>query len=834
MSMNPSPNPAVPGAGELQSLSAWLFNERREAAPPPVSPRTLAALDWPRLLAELAQGAGSRAASALLEAIEPITDEALLRARFSEVSEMLWLLARAAEPVVSDLDAAAGLWDRARRGETLFPDDLAAVARHMRCTERVRFGFAGFAERAPWLTERSAGLVVTSEVARLIEGSLDPDGQIADHASPDLGPLRREASRLRRTVIERLERILRSPRFEGILQDEFYTQRDDRYVVPVRAGERGDFPGIVHGHSGSGATLFIEPHEIVSLNNELKVAELAVTREVHRVLSRLTSRVAEVADSMAANHRILVYLDATVAIARFGRLIKADVPRLVGREASPVLHLLGARHPLLALRAARGEIVVVANDIVTQPQHRGLIISGPNTGGKTVTLKTVGLFSLMLRCGLPLPCEPESQVPWFDQVFADIGDAQTVENDLSTFSAHVTHIQGFLPQCGPRTLVLLDELFGATDPDQGAALGKALIERLVARGSWVLATTHLAPLRELSADHPAFESASVGFDVERLEPTFRLRCGVPGSSYALSVARRLGFDADVLAAAELNLKASGNDRERVIERLETLYASVEAERAAASAARAAAERDAAAARALREELTRKRREVLDEEAARARAELRTLRETLRAASQKLRAGEQGDVQRAADLAAEAGRALGAAESEAIAEARSSRSPLERRQIKAGARVWVASLQKPGVILSAEADGSRAVVQLGALRTTVEAGDLYHPTAQRQARRIEGTPRPVAAPVVELPPAPDEVQTRLDLRGVSADEAIEALDAFLDRAVRGGWPGILVVHGHGTGILKRAIRDHLVRSAYVRSFRAGGQGEGGDGVTVVSL
>ena len=829
MTLQPA-DPASPTAptSEQTALAAWFA---RGASTSQAPDRTRFTLDWHRVTEALAGYAETEHGRECLAGIGLLDDESLVRARFEEQQEMMWLQRRAQEPSLGGVAHIQPLVERARRCEMLDPFQLGAIAFVIRCVERTRLGLAGQSGPLPALSRWAPLLIANGDVAKAIESCLDADGQLADHASPALGPLRREVVRLRKTIIERLERILRSPRYEGILQDEFYTQRDNRFVVPVRAGERGDFPGIVHGHSGSGATLFIEPHEVVGLNNELRVAEVEVVREVHRILTRLTARVADVADPLQVGYRVLVYLDGLGAVARFARAIRAEVPVLSGRTQTPQLVLKQARHPLLALRESRGELRVVANDITTSAHHRGMVISGPNTGGKTVTLKTVGLFALMVRAGLPIPAEAGSVMPIFDKVFADIGDAQAVENDLSTFSAHVTHMLTFLDACGPRTLVMLDELFGSTDPEQGAALGRALIQWMVARGAFVLVTTHLSELKDACAEHNALQAASVGFDVARLEPTYRLRCGLPGSSHAIEVARRLGMPSGLLDDATRLLGTASVERERMLERLETMFAAVEADREAAEQARRQAERDAAEALRLQEEAFRRRKELLDGEALALRAELRRAKEALRSAAAKPAQAAASELKAAVETAE---RLTSGYEEEARAEARRGREPIPPARLMRGAKVWVESLQRTGTVVSEPGTGNRVSVQVGALKTSVEKSDLFTPDEPRGASGAPRQQQEIPPVRSMLPPPPEEVATRLDLRGVQADDAMEMLDAMLDRAVRGGWPMLLVVHGHGTGVLKRAVRDHLVRSPYVKRFRAGGQGEGGDGVTVVEL
>ncbi|MCA9506596.1 MAG: endonuclease MutS2, partial [Myxococcales bacterium] len=473
---------------------------------------------------------------------------AIAARRRAEVNELTATLRTDEAPPLRGVAQVGAALVRARKHDVLPGEQLRSVADSVEATGRVSAWFERRTESLALVAQHAQRLVPHPALAREIRRCFDPSGELADHASPELGRLRRRVAALRTDIQRRIDRILKAPRFEGILQDDYVTIRDERYVVPVRSGERGDFPGIVHGQSGSGATMFIEPEELIGPNNELRIAQLDVENEERRILTELSGRVRQHADDLESNADILTYLDLTCAAARLAVDLDMSLPDVTSARGGR-FELRRARHPVLALRALAGELEVVPNDIVFDATAHVLVVSGPNTGGKTVTLKTVGLFSLMLRAGLLVPCALDAAIPEFERIFSDIGDEQAVEHDLSTFSGHVRNIARFLPECDAASMVLLDELFAGTDPEQGAALGRALLDELASRGCWVLVTTHLEQLKTLAFQDDRYACASMGFDVDRLEPTYRLRPGVPGSSYALRIARRLGLSPTVVERA---------------------------------------------------------------------------------------------------------------------------------------------------------------------------------------------------------------------------------------------------------------------------------------------
>lgn len=799
-----------------------------------LSPKTRNDLDWDRILGELADRCRGEDARELALDLGILPNAALARRRAAEVREAMALLAQGEEPPLRGLYSVNRQVAMARKDLVLNGEELLHVGRTAEATGRLISFARATKNTAPLSAEHAARMQDVKEVARELLRCIDPHGALVDEASPELGKLRQRVRRLREDIQSRLDRILKSPRYEGILQDQFVTIRDERYVVPVRAGERGDFPGIVHGHSRSGETLFIEPRELVEANNQFRIAQVDVAAEERRVFQRLTRLVARFADELELNQDILTYLDLTNAAARFGRELDMRPVTLTAPSDAHAVDVRNARHPVLAIRELAGELKVVANDIRVDGAAHVLVISGPNTGGKTVTLKTLGLFALMVRTGLPLPVAEGGRFPVFDSIYTDIGDEQTVERDLSTFSGHVANIASFYDAVNANSLVLLDELFAGTDPEQGAALGRALLTELAERGASVVVTTHLESLKTLGYEDERFVAASVAFDVESLAPTYRLRIGVPGSSYALRIAARLGLSADVVESAETFLGGGASlDRERLIEQLEREHAAIAEERASLEQARTEMEASAAKLEAKRQKLIQRDQKMVDKEAGKLKAEVQRLRGELKRVSKVVRdlenAGATQDRKEAQQDLEKARRLMRAADELAgrarrTEDAPNHYDPLPADRMKVGVRVYVPSFKKSGEIVDIVRD--RAVVQLGPMRANFALGDLrVSPEAPALAAQEE---RPVRVDIER------KAVNQLDLRGERVDDGIERLDAYIDQALRSRADTLVVVHGHGTGALKRAVRQHLEASAHVFDWRAGERGEGGDGVTVATL
>ncbi len=802
--------------------------------------QTTTVLEWDRLLAVLAGQARSAMGIEGCRTLPLERDLASARARLQETAEMVALL-ESTDPFPAlgfpDLRDPLG---RTAKGALLETHELRDLA--------VVLGLVGEATRyvrrhredAPQLWMIAEPLEAAVHLHRLdqtraaIERCVDPEGNIRESATPDLRRLMEHAKGLKQTMRHRLEGILASKRYAEVLQERYFAQREGRYVVPIKAEMRTKIPGIVHDVSASGATVFLEPRELVELNNAVKVADLEVDREVKRILQELSALVAQL---------VPVLLDCLAGLARLDCITaKAGLSRLVGgqpvvlNDSGRVL-LRKARHPLLVL--ARDH--VVANDLTLEEPVRVLVISGPNTGGKTVTLKILGLFALMVRAGLQPSCGADSEMALFQQVYADIGDAQDLTKDLSSFSAHMTQMVTLLElaaaqsaeghRTSPGTLVLLDEPVTSTDPAEGAALAEALLLRLANLGVKVVVTTHYNSLKALAQTTPGFLNASVEFDIATLSPTYRLFIGIPGGSSAIEIAGRLGMDESILEQAVSLLRREDLSLEQMLSELQDKQRRLDQD--VARIAQLKAESDAAAqeAKSLAERLRQSEREdrkaakkKVTEELLHARAEIQSVLDGLKRERTLLKAREAKE--RVADIEAQVRTRLVPA-SESV--------PLER--LKAGDRVEILGLGAIGTLLESPEQKKRVRVRVGDTEMSVGVTQLAGllgteaDSTSGSARRAPTRPGPSSRP---WPRAEDDTETVLDLRGKTAEEAVEMTISALDRATLGGASWVRVIHGHGTGRLKAVLRNYLKESPYVARFRPGERGEGGDGVTVVEL
>jgi DNA mismatch repair protein MutS2 len=627
-------------------------------------------------------------------------------------------------------------------------------------------------------------------------------------------------------------------KYEAILQDRFVTEREGRYVVPVRSDAHERFPGIVHATSGSGATLFVEPRAVIPMGNRLKVLEADVQREEIAIYARLSTRIGELLPSVGFATEALARADVRAATARLATDLDLAFPTSTN---DPRLDLRGARHPLLVLDG----VDVVASDLAISAR-RAVVVSGPNAGGKTVALKTMGLAALMTRAGLPIAAQPESVVGVFEIVLTDVGDDQSLTKSLSTFSAHVTNLARILDDTQPGALVLLDELAGGTDPREGEALAAGMLDSLTARGGAVVVTTHYEGLKALATGDERFENASMGFDIAQMSPTFRLAIGVPGSSSALAVARRFGLPSTVIERAERFLSREDLHFETVVKKLND-------ERAALELAKTNAERrerEAAEAKSrlddeLRNARDREQRQ-LSKEAEALLSAVRRAREDLRDAQQRLRTKklEAASVKEASvllDRVAAQVAVGGQLDPAALApRAPSVTTPAEGSALRKGAKVWVARIRAEAEVLDV-LPGGNVRVQAGPMKMVLDASELR--AAPEPPKRDSSTHRR-AAPTGEPKRASGDpaglevaVQTSdntCDLRGLRTEDAVSLAVTFLDRSINESRRVCYLLHGHGTGALKDAIRRELRSSPYVRYFRAGDPGEGGDGVTVAWL
>jgi DNA mismatch repair protein MutS2 len=745
------------------------------------------------------------------------------------------------------------LLEAAQKTLALGADEVRPIGALCAAADSVRRFFRGEARppaRPP--TPEVDALVDTVDAQpalhRAIRETFDAAGEIRDAVSPELARLRREREEVQGGARVAIEELMRGDEYAPHLQDTFFTIRADRYVLPLRASSKSMGLGIVHDTSRTGETVFVEPTALVTINNRLKVAELAIKRESRRILEDLAARVAAAAPALRDTAAALAVLDVWTAKARLAVAYAGAEVELVDE---PVVDLRESRHPLLTLRAARERFPITPNDVeLGGAAARLLVVSGPNAGGKTVLLKTAGLGALMARAGMLLPAAAGSRIGFFEAVLADIGDRQSVMGDLSTFSAHLGNVGAILRRSeasGRATLVLLDELMAGTNPDQGAALARATAETLAERDGLAVITTHYDSLKALAESDARFANAGMEYDLERLRPTFRLVVGTPGRSYALDIAARMGLPEPLLERARALAGASSVGLEAVIAELEVREAELTRETRGLAEARSALtegeerQRTATLALEARErELARHAREAVE-------AAVRETREALRAiAREAQRAGSERAVEAARVAVAETAKAALAKLTPPAAPAAAEAAPAPFASLVAGTRVFVPSLGAQGVVAKAPDARGRVKVTVGKLTAEVDAAELEQ-GAKGKAGGGAGAgagggakskPRPGAA----APAAPDDTLTlavpsssnTLDLRGQRADDAISAIESYLDRAALDGRSPVFVVHGHGTGALRKQVRAYLDGSPYVARWLPGEPRQGGDGVSVIEL
>ena len=771
-----------------------------------------------------------------LEKVEPHRDREHLAEDLAETGEAIGYWRTASRPQPAARGAAirvdfGGLPDLEApvnklriEGGSLEPKEIFDVFLLLDRAADAKSVLTAAAERFPRLGRRAQTIGDFRSLLKDLEGKILPDGTVSDYASVALARVRRDIERQKKAIQESLERFLRAHREEGVLQEEFVTIRNERFVVPVIAGQKRKLDGVIHGTSSSGHTLFIEPLETIDLNNELVRLAEEEAREVHRILREMTERLRGYSDSIRQTLATMAELELIFAKARFAAEFDCVIPRFGER-----LLLKDARHPLLEDVLRRRHKAAVPISLELNRDQRTLLISGPNTGGKTVTLKTVGLLSLMAQSAVPVPAA-EAEFPLFEQVLADIGDYQSIQENLSTFSAHVANIREMALDVTPDSLVLLDELGAATDPEEGGALGVAIVEHFRAAGAFTLVSTHLMALKIYGAGTTGVVNGSMGFDEQTFEPTFQLRVGLPGKSAGLEIATRLGMPEDIMRRA----RQSMSDRERDVTRfLDELHRQIEEtqklDRSLREQIAAAEKRERELAREWEQRETAKLKEL----------ERRTDQALARfeeQAQETIAKIEQNAEQRKA--AQEAQRRVAKAKRElredfqttVLATQEDSRQgEIRPLRIEEGARVRLRNVREPARVRR-KLSGDRLEVEAGFLKMQVSADEVIEvlPEAEGSTSKL---PQGVSyRPAPELAPVYQEI----NVIGQHAEEARDRVDEFLDRAVMATASRVRIVHGFGMGILRKTIQELLSRHPHVARFYPAPQQEGGAGATIVEI
>ncbi|HHV62040.1 MAG TPA: endonuclease MutS2 [Firmicutes bacterium] len=810
-----------------------------------MDPRTLRVLEFDKIK-DLLRGLTTNSLGAeLVDQLVPVTGIVEARALQAETTEAKGILRLHPGVPLGGVRDVREAVRRAQVGSTLEPAGLLDIANTLAAARKLRKFLLELREDFKLIAELASGLKPPRDLEDAILECIDENGELYDSASPRLKHIRGEIRSLNGRIRDKLESLIRSADTQRYLQDAIITIRNDRFVVPVKQEFRSYVPGIVHDQSASGQTLFIEPMPVVDMNNRLRELCAEEREEVARILRTLSAKVAGAAGEIYETLTNLGRIDFAFAKARMSQELDAVEPEL---NDDGYINIRKGRHPLL-----KGDVVPI--DPSLGREFRTMVITGPNTGGKTVTLKTIGLLTLMAQAGLHVPAEHGTILAVFDQVFADIGDEQSIEQSLSTFSSHMTHIVRILREAGSNSLVLLDELGAGTDPQEGAALAMAILEYLHERNARTVATTHYSELKTFAYRREGVRNASVEFDDVTLRPTYRLLIGLPGRSNAFAIASRLGLPGEVIERARAMMAPEATRVEDMIADIAENMRSSELERRNAEALRARAEQfkreheeEARRIREKRAEILEKAREearqvlrkarLQAEEAIRAarelerkasvagtaRAELedsiRSIREGLERAGQEL-LHDDGPSPDGLD----GGGQHGADRSEGMGDAG---LPLSPEDARPGVMVFVPRLKQRGCIVAGPGGKGEVQVQIGAIKIMLPLGDLLKVDDAGRGHVSGSVVGQISREKAR------EIAPELDLRGLRVEDALEKVDKYLDDAILAGLPRARIIHGKGTGALRQAVREYLRNHSGVAGFRFGEAGEGGDGVTVVSL
>jgi DNA mismatch repair protein MutS2 len=800
--------------------------------------KTLTTLEYPKILERLAGYCAFTASAEKARGLRPTAEIDEARHRQAITREAVQLLVTRPDLTIGGARDVREQVDLAAHGGVLTPTDLLDIKSTLIAARNLSRLFERQNDLFPNLTEIASRLPSSLGLIDAITRSISERGEILDNASDQLSVIRRDMRIAHDRLLAKLQHMVSDPKITPYLQDALITQREGRYVIPLRAEFKGRVRAIVHDQSASGATLFIEPLTVVEQNNKFRELQLAERDEERRILAEISQMVGMQSSALLQAIDTIAELDLAFACAKYADDLAASEPTLhpiTPKQTRPhpgsTVRLYRARHPLLD----PGTVVPI--DVELDAQTYALVVTGPNTGGKTVSLKTIGLLALMAQSGLHIPAQSGSEISAFNDIYADIGDEQSIEQSLSTFSGHITNIIHILDQADRRSLVILDELGAGTDPQEGAALARSLLSHLLDRGITTLVTTHHPELKAFAHATPGVVNASVEFDLETLRPTFHLTIGLPGRSNALAIAQRLGMPEPIISIARAEL--SPHDL-----RAEDLLDEIHRQRDLARQARATADRARHEAEQLRNELSQRltqieteRHSILENARREAEMQLQTLQDELREARKSLaRARQPLDViqtveEKAEELAEEI--LLPAALDERLQVL-----PGGQRSLALGDKVRLRTINTQGILIALGED--EAEVQVGMLRIRSRLSDLEFANPEPEkpvSRRIHKASTPPIAPSDTSAPAtllPQSPGFELDLRGQRADEALETLERYLDSAYLAGLPFVRIIHGKGTGKLRQAVREMLGQHPHIKSFETGGEKEGGDGVTIAKL
>lgn len=783
--------------------------------------RTLEVLEYSKVKQLLMKKTNSPFSKELAVALVPVADFAEVEKRLAETTEARSILRT--QPIVplGGMREIRSALRRAEIGAVLDTEELLAVANTLYAIRRLKRFLTELEGKYPQVKQLGEELQAFHGIENAILTAIREQGDIADEASVELMRIRRERRSTQQRVRERLEAILRSAEYAKMIQEAIVTIRDDRYVIPVKHEYRGQFPGIIHDQSSSGATLYIEPLSVLDLNNELKQLVIAEETEIQRILMQLSGLVGRDAQAIGASFEIQGRIDFAFAKAKLAEDMGGEEARL---NETGYIDIKMGRHPLI-----QGE--VVPTNIHLGRDFTTLVITGPNTGGKTVTLKTVGLFVLMTQAGLHVPAAYGTEIGIFHKVFADIGDEQSIEQSLSTFSSHMTNLVRILDQVDHNTLVLADELGAGTDPTEGAALAMSILEFTHSRDARTIATTHYSELKTFAYSRKGVENASVEFDVETLRPTYRLLIGTPGRSNAFEIAGRLGLSTGIIERARALISEEQMHLEELLGKLAETRSRWEEDRRVAAELRQESEQVKETFERQRQALEQREKEMLDKARQQALGILTKAKRDAEEIIGQLKSVSRGDSERKRQETIQTAREKMKRERTGLMDALLEEVPLAKvaPDLTPGEIVYLPQYRQKGhVVTPVNADG-KVVVQIGIMKVTVPAAACQKAAEEKTGKKVRNSGISAMAAAKA-----QQISTELDMRGMLVDEALETLEKYLDDALLSGIPRVYVIHGKGTGALRKAVREYLASHPRVATYRLGGAGEGGDGATVVEL
>ena len=786
--------------------------------------KALDVLEYKKIIALLQEEAGSELTRELVSSLMPYEEKYIIQEELRSTTEAVDLIVhKGVLPTAGlyDTDSAVSL---ARKGGTLTMKQLLQVEHNLYITAEVCKFMKNDIPPLPIIQSMTELLAEQPGLRDNINRCILSEDEISDNASSELRNIRRAIARQNDAIKNKINHIIGSSDNRTYLQDSIVTMRDGRYVIPVKQEHRSRFPGIVHDQSKAGSTLFIEPQVIVNLNNELRELEIAEEAEIAKILADLSSAVAEHYHDLKNNQKILIQLDFIMAKGKLSGRMKGEEPEI---NEEGILELVNGRHPLID----SGKVVPI--NVAVGEDYRTLVVTGPNTGGKTVTLKTIGLLSMMAMSGLHIPAESKSKIPVFKEIYADIGDEQSIEQSLSTFSSHMKNIVNIVEASDDRSLILLDELGAGTDPTEGAALAIAILEKLYSRGAMTVATTHYNELKKYALSSDGVENASMEFNVETLSPTYRLSTGIPGKSNAFEISRKLGLSDDLIERAGKLIERGDIEFEDVISAIENDKKKAEAERDEAILLNIAAKKKLEEAEARLAEFEKKKAKLMAEAREEARAVIKDARETANEVQKELKELSKldslGERTRRFD---ESRKKLKTGEKK-YAERRIQQvnaNPVSADQLKVGDRVKVLSLGQNGEILSLPDKKGNVAVQVGIMRANLNLNDLV---LINDGTKKKKQPKPSKYGELYKRKAMN-ISATVNVQGKFLDDAVMDVDKYLDDAYVAGLEEVTIIHGRGEGILKTGIRNLLKKNKHVASYRKGNYNEGGEGVTIVKM